>query len=586
MIVFQDNSIMILSLGVKSDPIEYRYSFPWLFRLMAEEGVTRLQLGSFFEAYQLPDSYFHRLKKQADDFGVTIDSLFTAHRELGGFFQEDREWQAVARRNFERFIEIGAMLGAKSVGSNPGAVPRDLMGNKARGTNCYLAHMRELMHFAKQHGVAWLTVEPMSCLAEPPTLPEEVREMGEALTRYHAENSGTTARVGYCTDIAHGYLNQKAGHGFKPVELFEATLPWLYEVHLKNTDERYHSTFGFEPENLAKGIIDVATFRDIILRREAEIPVKEMTGYLEIGGPKLGRDYTDCQLEDQLRQSLRHLKEVFLAVPESSIAPGQQPAALTATGDARPAKPENGDPRRGILKEFLNRRFRVKIAPSMMCVDPMNFESALRRVEALGVDMLHMDVMDARFVPNMPLGLSLIEALAPKTRLPIDVHLMVEDNDFFIGLLEKSGVAQISVHAESCPHLDRTLSRIREIGAKAGVALNPTTPLASLDYVLERLDYVLLMTVNPGFAGQKMTPASLRKIADCRAYLDRRGFSHLPIQVDGNVSFENIPAMVAAGADCLVAGTSSIFHSGAGWTENIGRVRDSISEVINRKLAA
>ena len=222
----------------------------------------------------------------------------------------------------------------------------------------------------------------------------------------------------------------------------------------------------------------------------------------------------------------------------------------------------------------------------MMCVDPMNFESALRRVEALGVDMLHMDVMDARFVPNMPLGLSLIEALAPKTRLPIDVHLMVEDNDFFIGLLEKSGVAQISVHAESCPHLDRTLSRIREIGAKAGVALNPTTPLASLDYVLERLDYVLLMTVNPGFAGQKMTPASLRKIADCRAYLDRRGFSHLPIQVDGNVSFENIPAMVAAGADCLVAGTSSIFHSGAGWTENIGRVRDSISEVINRKLAA
>ena len=555
---------MILSLGVKSDPIEYRYSFPWLFRLMADEGVTRLQLGSFFEAYQLPDSYFHRLKKQADDFGVTIDSLFTAHRELGGFFQEDREWQAVARRNFERFIEIGAILGAKSVGSNPGAAPRDLMGTKARGTNCYLAHMKELMHFAKQRGIEWLTVEPMSCLAEPPTLPEEVREMGETLTRYHAENPETTARVGYCADIAHGYLNYEAGHGFKPVELFEATLPWLYEVHLKNTDERYHSTFGFEPENLTKGIIDVGTFRDILLRRAAEIPVKEMTGYLEIGGPKLGRDYTDCQLEDQLRQSLRHLKEVFLAVPETAAAPVRKPAVLTGAGGARS----------------------VKIAPSMMCVDPMNFESALRRIEALGVDMLHMDVMDARFVPNMPLGLSLIEALAPKTRLPIDVHLMVEDNDFFIGLLEKSGVAQISVHAESCPHLDRTLSRIREIGAKAGVALNPTTPLASLDYVLERLDYVLLMTVNPGFAGQKMTPASLRKIADCRGYLDRRGFSHLTIQVDGNVSFENIPAMVAAGADCLVAGTSSIFHSGAGWSGNVGRVRDSIDKVMNRRLAA
>ncbi|MEI6491940.1 MAG: ribulose-phosphate 3-epimerase [Verrucomicrobiota bacterium] len=555
---------MILSLGIKSDPIEYRYSFPWLFRLMADEGVTRLQFGSFFEAYQLPDSYFHRLKKQADDFGITIDSLFTAHRELGGFFQEDQEWEVVARRNFERFIEIGAILGAKSVGSNPGAVPRDLMGTKARGTNCYLAHMKELMHFAKQRGIEWLTVEPMSCLAEPPTLPEEVRKMGETLTSYHAENPETTARVGYCADIAHGYLDQQAGHGFKPVELFEAALPWLYEVHLKNTDERYHSTFGFEPENLTKGIIDVASFRDILLHRAAEIPVKEMTGYLEIGGPKLGRDYTDCQLEDQLRQSLRHLKEVFLAAPETLAAPARQPVVLTVADEAR----------------------LVKIAPSMMCVDPMNFESALRRVEALGVDMLHMDVMDARFVPNMPLGLSLIEALASKTRLPIDVHLMVEDNDFFIGLLEKSGVAQISVHAESCPHLDRTLSRIREIGAKAGVALNPTTPLASLDYVLERLDYVLLMTVNPGFAGQTMTPASLRKIADCRAYLDRNGFSNLPIQVDGNVSFENIPAMVTAGADCLVAGTSSIFHSGAGWTENIGRVRDSISEVRNRKLAA
>jgi ribulose-phosphate 3-epimerase len=289
-----------------------------------------------------------------------------------------------------------------------------------------------------------------------------------------------------------------------------------------------------------------------------------MTGYLEIGGPKLGRDYTDVQLEDQLRQSLKHLKEVFLAVPDKQAAPREECTIVTSAKETR----------------------RVQIAPSMMCVDPLNFESALRRVEALGVDMLHMDVMDARFVPNMPLGLALIEALAPKTRLPIDVHLMVEDNDFFIGLLEKSRVAQISVHAESCPHLDRTLSRIRETGANAGVALNPTTPLDTLDYVLERLDYVLLMTVNPGFAGQTMTPASLRKIADCRAYLDRRGFGHLTIQVDGNVSFENIPAMVAAGADCLVAGTSSIFHASAGWNENIQRLRDSIHNGLNHRQAA
>ena len=553
---------MNLSLGVKSDPIEYRYSFPWLFRLMAEEGVSRLQLGSFFEAYQLPDSYFQRLRKQADDFGITIESLFTAHRELGGFFREDPEWEAVARRNFERFIEIGALLGAKSVGSNPGAVPRDLMGTKQRGLDCYLRNMKELMPFAKQRGVDWLTIEPMSCLAEPPTLPSEVQEMGATLARYHQQNPETTAQVGFCTDIAHGYLNAHEGGELTPVELFESTLPWLYEIHLKNTDEHYHSTFGFEPANLAKGTIDVSVFRNIILERAASIPVSELTGYLEIGGPKLGRDFTDGKLEEQLRQSLRHLKEVFVV----DTAPA--PALQTSPVEIRTAERT------------------VEIAPSMMCVDPLNFESALRRVESLGVDMLHMDVMDGRFVPNLPMGMSLIQALAPKTHLPIDVHLMVEDNDFFIGLLENVGVGQISVHAESCAHLDRTLSRIREIGAKAGVALNPTTPLDTLDYVLERLDFVLLMTVNPGFAGQKMTPASLRKISDCHAYLQKRGFGHLKIQVDGNVSFENIPAMVAAGADNLVTGTSSIFHHGASWSENLARLKAAIDGGLTTTLAA
>jgi ribulose-phosphate 3-epimerase len=143
-------------------------------------------------------------------------------------------------------------------------------------------------------------------------------------------------------------------------------------------------------------------------------------------------------------------------------------------------------------------------------------------------------------------------------------------------------VDYISIHAESTPHVDRVLALIRDHGARAGLALNPATPLSALDYVLERLDYVLLMTVNPGFAGQRLVPSALRKIADCRRMLADSGF-HLPIQVDGNVSFEHIPSMVAAGADWLVAGTSSLFHRGATRVENVRRMRRCIREGLARR---
>ncbi|MFW6217892.1 MAG: ribulose-phosphate 3-epimerase, partial [Verrucomicrobiota bacterium] len=522
---------------------------------MADEGVTSLQLGSFFEIYQLPDSYFVDLKREAANHGITIDSLFTAHRELGGFFQEDPAWAQVARRNFERFIEIGALVGAQSVGSNPGAVMRDRMGLKERGIACYLAHMRELMHFAHERGVEWLTIEPMSCLAEPPTLPEEMAAMGRELADYHAAHPESTARVGFCTDIAHGYLNADETECVNPVDLFKASMPWLYEIHLKNTDARFNSTFGFEPSNLERGIIDVAEFRRLIMENAGTIPVDTLGCYLEIGGPKTGRDYSDGLLEAQLRESLAHLKASFLA------------------GSAEPAAPVQAMP-----ATVLPEANKVVIAPSMMCVDPLNFESSLRQVEALGVDMLHMDIMDGHFVPNVPMGLAVVKALCEKTRLPIDVHLMVENNDFFIGLLENLPIHQISVHYESCTHLDRTLSRIAESGAKVGLAINPATPVEVLDYVLERLDYVLLMTVNPGFAGQKLTPASLRKIAHCREFLDARGHSDVPIQVDGNVSFENIPGMVAAGAGNLVAGTSSIFQASGSWRDNLARLQAAVAE--------
>ena len=183
--------------------------------------------------------------------------------------------------------------------------------------------------------------------------------------------------------------------------------------------------------------------------------------------------------------------------------------------------------------------------------------------------------MDAHFVPNMPLGLETLRRLRPKTALPFDAHLMVENNSFFIRELVSIGVQLISVHAETCLHLDRVLSLIRDHGVRAGVALNPATPLSVLEYVLEKTDFVLLMTVNPGYAGQKLVPSTLEKIAQCREMIDRSGLK-IAIQVDGNVSFENIPKMVAAGADILVAGTSSLFHAGATLRENLAKTDEAI----------
>lgn len=301
-----------LHVGVKTDPIEYRYSFEWLFRLMAEEGVFHAQLGSFTEMYSLPDVFFIHLRDLAASYGIRISSVFTSHRELGGLFRfEHPAWEGAARRNYERMIEIGALLGADSVGGSPGSVMRDRPETKAAGIRRYLEHMRDLLHYAHDCGLPALTAEPMSCLAEPPTLPDEIQTMATELLAYCSDHPHSTATFGYCVDIAHGYADSAGKVGWDNVQLFEATLPYLNHIHMKNTDAIFNSTFGFAADERQRGIVQVERFRDLLIEHAGLLPVRDVVGYLEIGGPKTGRDYSDWKLEGMLRESLRHVIATF-----------------------------------------------------------------------------------------------------------------------------------------------------------------------------------------------------------------------------------------------------------------------------------
>jgi sugar phosphate isomerase/epimerase len=302
---------LALRLGVKTDPVEYRYSYEWLFRLMAEEGVYHAQLGSFVEMTLLPDEFFVQLRGQAEQYGVRISGVFTTHRELGGCLRQEPGWQAVTRRTHRRFIEIGALLGARTVGGNAGAVLRDQMHLKQEGMRRYLQHMKDMMAYAHQRGVPCLTIEPMSCLAEPPTLPDEMCAVAEELVAYHAVHPNRTSAVGYCVDVAHGYADQDGRVVWDNMQLLQAALPYTQALHLKNTDRLFDVTFGFAPEERERGIVKVEAVRDLVLANANAIPTTELVGYLEIGGPKLGRDYSDLKLERMLRESLRYLRGVW-----------------------------------------------------------------------------------------------------------------------------------------------------------------------------------------------------------------------------------------------------------------------------------
>jgi len=199
------------------------------------------------------------------------------------------------------------------------------------------------------------------------------------------------------------------------------------------------------------------------------------------------------------------------------------------------------------------------IAPSILSADFTRLGQEVNAVETAGADWIHVDVMDGHFVPNITYGPIIVEAVRRTTRMPIDAHLMIENPDKYIAEFAKAGADYISVQVETCPHLHRTIHLIKENNAKAGAVLNPATPLSALEWMLEDLDFVLIMSVNPGFGGQKFIESSLDKIRCLRAMIDENGLSTL-IQIDGGVNLATVKEVVEAGADVLVAG-SAIFGS-------------------------
>jgi ribulose-phosphate 3-epimerase len=302
---------MNIQLGIKTDPIETRYSFDWLFDLLAEEGIANVQLGSFYELYVLEDSYFTELRAKAESRGLRIKSLFTAHRELGGFFVGDPHMERAARQGFDRLMEVAALVGADYVGSNPGAVYRDHSEKKEAGTATYFRHLKELSRKAKTLGLKGLTMEPMSCMAEPPTTPEEMRRYIGTMQSDHAAHPNETVPTYLCGDISHGLCDANKNILHSNLELFVAALPMMCEFHFKNTDAIYSSTFGFNEEEQKRGIVDLAEIRRLCDTHSSQWPVNDIVGYLEIGGPKTGRDYTDPHLGKELRESLRAIKTAF-----------------------------------------------------------------------------------------------------------------------------------------------------------------------------------------------------------------------------------------------------------------------------------